>query len=86
MAEKQRLSCACWHGLTFLQSLDLLLREAGPVPLQLPLELQPQLRLLAVVPLDGDSSPSARSPSRCLPPYAALRVQQAAVGHWRGGR
>jgi len=37
-------SCACLHGLTFLQSLDLLLCEAGPVPLQLPLELQPQLR------------------------------------------
>ena len=73
-------------GLTFLQSLDLLLCEAGPVPLQLPLELQPQLRLLALVPLHGYSSPSARSSTPCLSPHAPLGVQQTALRHWQRGR
>lgn len=35
--------------LTFLQRFDLLLREGGPVPLQLPLQLKPHLRLLRVL-------------------------------------
>lgn len=35
--------------LTFLQRFDLLLREGGPVPLQLPLQLKPHLRLLGVL-------------------------------------
>lgn len=86
LAEKHGECCACLNGLTFLQSLDLLLCEAGPVPLQLPLELQPQLRLLALIPLHGDSSPSARSPSPCLSPHAALGVQQTALRHWQRGR
>lgn len=82
--KKRRERCACLHGLTFLQSLDLLLCEAGPVPLQLPLELQPQLRFFAIVPLHGDAtSPPARSPSPCLSPHAALGVQQAALRHWQ---
>lgn len=69
------------HGLTFLQSLDLLLREARPVPLQLPLELQPQLRLLSIVPLHGDPSHLACPCAPCLAPHAALSVQQTALRH-----
>ena len=69
------------HGLTFLQSLDLLLREARPVPLQLPLELQPQLRLLSIVPLHGDPSHLACPCAPCLAPHAALGVQQTALRH-----
>lgn len=70
-------------ALTFLQSLDLLLRKAGPVPLQLPLELQPQLRLLALVPLHGDASHLAWPAGARLSTHAALGVQQAALGHWK---
>lgn len=74
------------RGLTFLQSLDLLLCEAGPVPLQLPLELQPQLRLLAIVPLHGDSSSARSSSSSCFPTHAALWVQHAALRPWQRAR
>lgn len=63
------------RALTFLQSLDLLLREAGPVPLQLPLELQPQLRLLTLVPLHGDASHLAWPSGARLSTHAALCVQ-----------
>ena len=42
--------------LTFLQGLDLVLGEAGPVPLQLPLQLQVELRLLPLVPLHALSA------------------------------
>lgn len=35
--------------LTFLQRFDLVLREGGPVPLQLPLQLEPHLGLLGVL-------------------------------------
>lgn len=70
--------------LTFLQSLDLLLREAGPVPLQLPLELQPQLRLLAFVPLHGNASHLAWPSSARLATHATLGVQQTTLGHCKG--
>lgn len=70
--------------LTFLQSLDLLLREAGPVPLQLPLELQPQLRLLAFVPLHRNASYLAWPSSTRLSTHAALGVQQTTLGHCKG--
>lgn len=82
LKQRWREPCACLSGLTFLQSLDLFLCKAGPVPLQLPLELQPQLRLLALVPLHRDSSSSsARSSSPCFTSHAALCVQQTALRH-----
>lgn len=77
----ERALRASLHGLTFLQSLDLLLREARPVSLQLPLELQPQLRLLCIVPLHGDPSHLACPCAPCLAPHAALGVQQTALRH-----
>lgn len=77
----ERAVRASSRGLTFLQSLDLLLREARPVPLQLPLELQPQLRLLSIIPLHGDPSHLACPCAPCLAPHAALSVQQTALRH-----
>lgn len=80
----ESLACAVrasWRGLTFLKSLDLLLCEARPVPLQLPLQLQPQLRLLSIVPLHGDPSHLVCPCAPCLAPHAALGVQQTALRH-----
>ena len=54
--------------LTLLQSVNLLLAEAGAIPLELPLELQVELGLVSLLPLP-------------LPPLCAHHAQAHLIHH-----